>query len=73
MQQRHRHDPIARRTQRHSCADETAQWAAGNLVEEIELRQSMFEVFSGSEKRDHGDLCRAQKRMKQPCEQGAPG
>ena len=41
------------------------------VVEELELRQRACEMFSGSEKRHHGDLCRAQKRVRQPRTCGA--
>ena len=43
------------------------------VVEELELRQRVCEMFSGFEKRHHGDLCRAQKRVRQPRMQGAAG
>ena len=57
------HDPIARLTQRRPDAGKLAHFPVDDIVEELELRQSMFEVFSGSEKRDHSDLCPAQKHM----------
>ena len=41
--------------------------------EELELRQRACEMFSGSEKRHHGDLCRAQKHVRQPRARRAAG
>ena len=67
------HDPIARHKQRRPCADETAHPAADNVVEELEPRRTMVEVFSGSQKRHHGDLCRAQKHVRQPRARRAAG
>ena len=46
---------------------------ADAIVEELELRQRACEMFSGSEKRHHGDLCRAQKRVRQPRAWAAAG
>ena len=67
------HNPIARHKQRRPCADEAAHPAADNVVEELELRQSMCKVFSGSENRDHSELWRAQKRMRDSRMRGAAG
>ena len=39
----------------------------------LTLRLRMFEMFSDSEKRDHGDLCRVQKQVRQPRARGAVG
>ena len=50
------HDPIARLTQRRPDAGKLAHFPVDDIVEEIELRQSMCEVFSGSVKCDHSDL-----------------
>jgi hypothetical protein len=33
----------------------------------------MFEVFLGTEKREHGDLSAAQKRVRQRAQRGAVG
>ena len=47
------HDPIARHAQRRPDAGKPAHCPAADVVEELELRQSMCEVFSGSVKCDH--------------------
>jgi hypothetical protein len=44
-------------------AGETTHRPAYGIVEELQLRQSMCKVFSGSENSDHSALCRAQKRV----------
>ena len=40
--------------------------SADGVVEELEPRRTMVEVFSGCEKREHGDLRAAKKRVRQP-------
>ena len=50
------HDPIARHAQRRPDAGKPAHCPAADVVEELELRQSMCEVFSGSVMCDHSDL-----------------
>ena len=57
------HDPITRHKQRRPNAGETTHRPAYGVVEELQLRQSMCKVFSGSENSDHSALCRAQKRV----------
>ena len=47
--------------------------SADGVVEELEPRRTMVEVFSGSQKRHHGDLCRAQKHVRQPRARRAAG
>ena len=57
-------------------AHETGKAAHGpadDVVEELELRQGVLEVFRRSKKRDHGDLRAAQKRVRQPRALGAAG
>ena len=40
-------------------AGDTAHSPAEGVVEEVDLRWRVFAVFSGSEKRDQSELCRA--------------
>ena len=54
-------------------AGEPANRPADDILEELEPRQRMFKVFSRSEKREHGDLRAAQKRVRQPRAWGAAG
>ena len=69
----HTHDQIARHTQRRPNAGNAAHCPAVDVVEELELRQSICEVFSGSVKRDHSELCRAQKHVRHMRARGATG
>ena len=50
-----------------------AHQSADGVVEELEPRRTMVEVFSGSQKRQHGDLRAAQKRVRQRAQRGAVG
>ena len=50
--------------QRRPNAGEATHPPAYVIVEELELRQRVCEVFSGSEMRDHSELCRAQRRVR---------
>ena len=67
------HDPIARHTKRRPSTGKAAHGPADDVVEELELRQGVLEVFRRSKKRDHGDLRAAQKRVRQPHALGAAG
>jgi len=67
------HDPIARHTKRRPSTGKAAHGPADDVVEELELRQGVLEVFRRSKKRDHGDLRAAQKRVRQPRALGAAG
>ena len=60
------HNPIARHTKRRPSAGKAAHGPADDVVEELELRQGVLEVFRRSKKCDHGDLRAAQKRVRQP-------
>ena len=44
------HNPIARHTKRRPSAGKAAHGPADDIVEELELRQRLCEVFSGSVK-----------------------
>jgi triphosphoribosyl-dephospho-CoA synthetase len=52
---------------------QTGSCSAAGAIEDVKLRQRLFEVFSGSKKRAHSDLYRAQKHMRQPRAGGALG
>ena len=52
---------------------QTGSCSAAGAIEDVKLRQRLFEVFSGSKKRAHSDLYRAQKHMRQPRAGGAAG
>ena len=56
--------PIAAHVPRRPSTGKRAGRPADDILEELELRQRLCEVFSGSVKRDHSDLCRAQKRVR---------
>ena len=70
---RHGHTPIAAHAPRRPSTGKRGGGPGDAIVEELELRQRACEMFSGSEKRHHGDLCRAQKRVRQPRMRGAAG
>ena len=67
------HDPIARHKQRRPNAGETTHRPAYGVVEELELRHRVCEVFFSSEKHDHSELRCIQKRVRQQRARGATG
>ena len=67
------HDRIARHTKRRPSTGKAAHGPADDVVEELELRQGVLEVFRSSKKRDHGDLRAAQKRVRQRALLGSRG